>query len=521
MRSVVYAFTSFILSSSLVVVAGCGAPQEAVGHAQQAAGPNLGKADGAAVDRADRSCQLILRQVNRIFTGDGFETSCGDQGCNWVWTGRIEVAEELSTATVSVLYHKKGAASWWLVAATPVSGANPGFRAYEFRMSEQLFGPEVDVDSADAPKIELMPVVALADGGRLFDHNRRPQDFDNYELSAPGFSLNDDGCCRAEAGSLFFAGDWMVHQTGLLRQDGYLSITYDLNRLPGCRGTHNGHPAWDTLAQGRFLPGGQPLEGSVREFETSSGVPTNNARSKAFVVRIPKDATRVELWFRNYSGAGNSCESWDSAYGANYSFTIGPPADDARCKNVERWTRINSDMPYRNEPACLSEGVSRHANADQCELYVDGVGDGYMGHYGIPNRWVESYLKVPAGGDPVLAVGQLTIYRDTATGQRSTRYTLARQLNAETWQSGFIFLRSSVGGVTGFTYEVEQLAFFVDRKRPSGEVVRLWQSRHGANYGWGELFNPQPSTVYIPYGNIRYASTDSGMLETRRSCSQR
>ena len=40
---------------------------------------------------------------------------------------------------------------------------------------------------------------------------------------------------------------------------------------------------------------------------------------------MPAGTTGVEIWFRNYSGAGSTCETWDSNLGSNYWFEVVAP----------------------------------------------------------------------------------------------------------------------------------------------------------------------------------------------------
>ncbi|MBW2732124.1 MAG: hypothetical protein JRH20_06995 [Deltaproteobacteria bacterium] len=315
---------------------------------------------------------------------------------------------------------------------------------------------------------------------------------------------------------IHFTSTWDEHLSGELRQGGRLEVSYDLQRLPECRGTHNGFPAWDTRATLRFSPSGTIVEGSVLAFQNDQGVPTNVAYKVPLVVEIPAGATSVELWFKNSTGAGSSCVAWDSNFNANYHYEIQPAADDPRCKQL--WTKQNSDMPYATTPHCVEHHVGPQYNADHCELYVDGIGHGYMAHYGIPNRWLEAYLKVgPQHGD-VRAVGMFSRARNQETGEIDPRVTFARQVSSDTWQTGLITLRSNVMRQEGFAYDIETLAFFVDVRRPNGELARLWQSRHGANYSMSDAFSLPTSMKSIPYGNIQYAHPDAAIFDAQRAC---
>jgi len=95
--------------------------------------------------------------------------------------------------------------------------------------------------------------------------------------------------------------------------------------------------------------------------------------------------------------------------------------------------------------------------------------------------------------------------------------TYGRQISSDVWQTGLTTLRSSYRG-DGFAYDVEAMAFFMDIRRPAGEVVRLWQSRGGANYSMDDAFSLPTTTKYIAYGNIQYANADAAIYDTQRAC---
>jgi hypothetical protein len=106
---------------------------------------------------------------------------------------------------------------------------------------------------------------------------------------------------------------------------GKLTLDYDISRLSNLRHTHNGFPAWGIDGYVKIFPGGEVIRGSVMQFETHRGIPTNTPLPKPFTVDIPKDATRVEVWFRNWTGADRPAEAYDSQYGRNYSFNVVQP----------------------------------------------------------------------------------------------------------------------------------------------------------------------------------------------------
>jgi len=48
--------------------------------------------------------------------------------------------------------------------------------------------------------------------------------------------------------------------------------------------------------------------------------------------------------------------------------------------------------------------------------------------------------------------------------------------------------------------------------------VRLWQSRHGANYTLGDAFTASTSSKSIPYGSIKYAGDAAAIFDAKHAC---
>lgn len=105
-----------------------------------------------------------------------------------------------------------------------------------------------------------------------------------------------------------FLADWSQQQDGDIRAGEPLQIGYDPQRLPRCRASRYGQPAWSIAAYLRFHPGGQEQSGRV--------VP----ESQPWEVTVPSDATKIEIWFHNTDHTG--CSTWDSCYGQNYWLTV-------------------------------------------------------------------------------------------------------------------------------------------------------------------------------------------------------
>jgi hypothetical protein len=112
----------------------------------------------------------------------------------------------------------------------------------------------------------------------------------------------------------------------------------------------------------------------------------------------------------------------------------------------------------------------------------------------------------------------LTLYRDPQSGQLRQRTSLGQEIEPSYWKTGFTYLYTGVMGSNSYHYAVEQVAFFADVQASDGQVVRLWQSRHGANYSWDDAFALPTTTKYIAYGNIQYAAAAAAIFESKFAC---
>ncbi len=331
MRLALAALTSLVLL-------GCGVQDVTVtGDSDELstdAAPLLGV---AGQDTADRACNLILRTATRTPKNGGYETKCGTTGCFVVWTGTLDVSTAALAEGVKpyVLYKNIDQQVWTKVAATKTTGAPAGFTRYAYRLDKNTLEDGMSFSSLQHARVEVSPYLLTRLGGRVFDHNRRPGDFDTYALSAStGWDLADDAqVCAPPADvlpTLTFENGWQNAQHGALVAGKKAAVSFALERLPACRGTHNGYPAWDTRAFLRFSPGGQTVDGSVRGFNNPGGTPSNSgAVSMPFTFDVPAGATGLDVWFVNADGAGMSCTTYDSNGGANYHFSVEPRFVDA------------------------------------------------------------------------------------------------------------------------------------------------------------------------------------------------
>lgn len=297
---------------ALIALAACADAGDGFDDGSETEAPLVG-VDGSR-DQADRSCHVVLRDLQRSGTGFTYETN----GSSWVWVGSVEISEAAAAEGLvpSAMYHLAPSGPWTSVDGTPVaSGATPGFVRFSIRLDRDLPGPGWSGTSLSNAKLEVVPYLRLAQGGRLFDHNRNTRDLDNYVLTSPDLAIwSNSTVCPAAAGPtrarLVFDATFQQHREGVLAPGGELTVVYDNNRLTQCRHWRNGNALYDITAHMLFSPGGQRRDVSVRD--TS---PT---------VAVPNDARSVALWFENTSASG--CQAWDSNFGNNYTFdALVPP----------------------------------------------------------------------------------------------------------------------------------------------------------------------------------------------------
>lgn len=386
----------------VVLLTGCGVAEVDV----EAADDELAESTGPlATDVADRSCSVVLRSLGRVAKGPGFETKCVSGSCSVVFTGVMDVsaAALAKGAKPSVMWKGADSTTWTTVAAKKSTGAPAGFTRYTVRLEKKTYSDGLSATGLSRVRLEVAPFVTLADGSRWFDKQRGQGDFDNYVLSqATGFQVADDASVCAQmpvAASLDFSAAGTNSQRGALVAGGKGVIRFPLERLTTCRGTHNGHPAWNIEAFVRFLPSGDVVTGTVRGFETMGGTPSNaSAVAVPFSFDVPKSAREAQVWLKNSTGAGSTCEAYDSNFGENFRFEVeavpfanvawvgrpGASTSRACVRSEGAPTQLTFDS-YLNERACVwfeadvyvpgltDQTGKAHAVLAEAELWRDGV----------------------------------------------------------------------------------------------------------------------------------------------------
>jgi hypothetical protein len=369
---------------ALAMLSGCGVQEafvdegEPVDFEAVADSPLLG-ADGK--DAAERGCQIVLRSLER-----GAQ-SCSAGLCWWSWTGLIDLSTqaEAEGGRVKVLFKNLDATRWSSVSATKTTGAPAGFSRYRFRLVRDTLRDGMSATAYSHANVAVAPYLLTKTGARLFDHNRVPGELDAYVLDqAGGWHVGPDAAiCGGDVvlpRALDFQAGFRTQQRGALVAGQPVTLNFSLDRLPDCRGTHNGYPAWDVTAFVRFSPSGTQVEGSVRGFDAPNGVPSNSgAKSVPLEVAIPAGTTSMEVWFKNWSGAGQSCETWDSNLGNNYRFAVSA-ASPARVQWVGNAGSSFSRACARQDGVPASTVLDSYVQQRACafvevDVYVPGLTD--------------------------------------------------------------------------------------------------------------------------------------------------
>ncbi len=499
-----------ILAAALALVsAGCAGDRTtetslaAVARAQA-----IGKTD--STDMADHDCRIVLRSVKPLSKQSTTVRDCDEEGCRTTIVVKVDVDMEIQ-GTVFVLFHsaESGDDAWRQVEAEPVGPGGAGYLRYEAKITDPL--PTIE----SGQPVSVIPFL-VTDQGRLFDHNVLTNDLASYQIDNVIDSIEPSNriCThRPNTSELVFDTVWNEFPVGTLRAGSRVAIRYAPSRLPDCRGSHNGFPAWNMEAFVRFLPGGQTASGPVVAFRNHQGRPTSEFYPIPFLTQVPDDATSMEVWFHNASGAGNDCDAWDSNYGTNYHFDVHPPRAEDPCADSFQW-QTNGSIP---RPFCPDYQVSADYDATNCEFYPTRVSDVQTGHYGIPEYWLEASLDTSSTAGDVAGLGIYVEYLDRSDNTEQHAWIFGVQKSPRTWLTGFDYL-ATIYPDAGHRYEIHSFAFFMDQRRSDGSIVRLWLSRGGANYTWDDAFGASTHMRYIPYGRAYDADSSAPVFDGAWSC---
>lgn len=185
--------------------------------------------------------------------------------------------------------------------------------------------------------------------------------------------------------------------------------------------------------------------------------------------------------------------------------------DVPECQPAMRWDGATNVFPE-----CLPYALSEEFPASHCELYVNALGRGEVSHNGAWAHWLEAYVRVGAPEGELLEVGMWIRY--VRADEVVEELSVGREIEPSYWLTGFTTGRGIPGGPQLAEADVHAFAFFVDVRRPGGEVVRLWQSAGGANYTLDACYAVPGYIHGIGVGSIEYADDSVALFDGRRAC---
>lgn len=147
--------------------------------------------------------------------------------------------------------------------------------------------------------------------------------FDHMERERRAVMLPEEGDLKGAAALEFDAGS-APRLSGQLEAGGRLLIRYAPNRSPYQHTTAEG-PAWGVQAFVEFRPGGERHTAPAVAFQEDAGRLTGAPVGAPMLISVPKSATSVVLFFKQWTSADRPQEVWDSNWGQNYNFEVKRP----------------------------------------------------------------------------------------------------------------------------------------------------------------------------------------------------
>ncbi|MDP2345671.1 MAG: DUF6209 family protein [Deltaproteobacteria bacterium] len=336
--------------------------------------------DGAG-DFADRSCQIVLRDMGRVTSSSGFAIA----GSRWIFEGRVDVSKRaLAEGASPMLLVKAGSdPAWRALAPLASTGISGDADRFLFHVDDgDLPGPGISATGLARNNVQVIPFLQLG-AARLFDHNRIADGLATYAMNqGNGFGVVDDVgvCAEAPGPTLTFSRDFTLAQSGPVTGGRSVVVDYALDRLSTCRGA-----GFAVTAHAIF----QPM----------------NVRQQASVVDVaasffaPEGATRLELYFHNTDRSG--CSAYDSNESRNYGFDVvdqGPQWLGNAAASLSRGGngRCDGAVAFGSRLVFGTWARQRAAITDLCfEAYEPGVTD-----FANPELWRQLDVQAHHRFDP-------------------------------------------------------------------------------------------------------------------------
>lgn len=231
-------------------------------------------------------------------------------------------------------------------------------------------------------------------------------------------SRTGEGATVSGPPGIWFSADWSDGASPDALAAGTVGhLTYDLARLPACRASSEGLPAWVVNAY-------YSVDGGPATTMTAFGhqVPAS-ATAVSFDFEIPFGHD-LAFWFDNRDA--HDCVAWDSDYGANYHFAIEQPSLPVIHFRRDWSVQVDGSLAPGGH-ALVDYDIAR---VPQCR----GAGWKVVMHADEPTGHGDAPITYPWGNTTVPQAVQLS----AAGGDRATVWFEASdQTGCQEWDSDF------------------------------------------------------------------------------------
>jgi uncharacterized protein YraI len=192
--------------------------------------------------------------------------------------------------------------------------------------------------------------------------------------------------------TITFSADWSEHASGDLLAGSAVRISYNLDRLPDCRGSSSGSDQWGATGYASF-DGAAPITFEVSRLVNGRTTPVTPE------LQLPAGASSVDFWFSSSNRWG--CIAYDSNMNANYHFEIEHGARGAVLSFDADWNESQSDAIHAGDAVVVHYDPARLA---QCEYSTGGhAGWSITAHYQVDDGAVKSLVVTRSEGSTLVA----------------------------------------------------------------------------------------------------------------------
>ena len=192
--------------------------------------------------------------------------------------------------------------------------------------------------------------------------------------------------------TITFGADWSEHVSGDLLAGSAVRVSYNLDRLPDCRGSSGDSDQWGATGYASF-DGGAPVTFELSRLVNGHTTPVTPE------LQIPAGASSVEMWFSSSNRWG--CIAYDSNINANYHFEIERGSRGAVLAFDADWSESQSDAIHAGDAIVVHYDPARLA---QCEYATGGhAGWSITAHYQVDDGAVKSLVVTRSEGSTLVA----------------------------------------------------------------------------------------------------------------------